>query len=153
MDEATILDRYSDPNIWMPAQLARKLRQSLVALSENLERVVVRPAHHIKDPLDVVQRHVLVEEITHRVHEDHPWTRPSHRLLQTLRPEAQVEPLLVRVAWNPAPSLGKRLGIAVGTAWRHRVTARDRVPCRLGPLNRAVIRHIALVRWPPTVSF
>ncbi len=39
-----------------------------------------------------------MEEVAHRVDENHPWSLPLQGLIEPLRPEAQVEALLVRMA-------------------------------------------------------
>ena len=49
----------------------------------------------------------LMEEVAHRVDEDHPRSRPLQRLLQTLRPELQRKPLLVGVPWR-SPASARR---------------------------------------------
>jgi hypothetical protein len=46
---------------------------------------------------------------------------------------------LVRMPWDAAPALGERLGVTVRAARRDLVTARDRVPGRLSPLDRAAV--------------
>ena len=65
---------------------------------------------------DVLVGNVLVEEVAHRVDEDHPRPPPAERLLEPLGPEPEVEALLVGVARHAAEPLGERLGVAVGAA-------------------------------------
>jgi hypothetical protein len=83
--------------------------------------------------------YLLMEEVAHRVHEDHSWARPLQRLLQPLWPQLECKALLVGVPWDAAPALGERLGVTVRAARRDLVAARHRVPGRLSPLNRAVV--------------
>ena len=97
--------------------------------------------HHLEDARDVVERDALVEEVAHRVDEDHPRLAPRERQLQPLGPEAQVEALLVGVTGHAAEPLRERLGVAVRAAGRHLVAARDRVPRRVRPLDRARRSH------------
>jgi hypothetical protein len=85
---------------------------------------------------------VLVEEVAHRVHEDHPRPAPAQRLLQPRRPEPQVEALFIRVAGDTAEALREGLGVAVRAARRDLRAARDRVPGRLGPFDCAAISHL-----------
>jgi hypothetical protein len=80
-----------------------------------------------------------MEEVAHRVHEDHPRARPLQRLLQPLRPQLQLKPLLVRMPWDAAPALGERLCIAMSAARRDLVATRHWVPGRLCPLDCAVV--------------
>jgi len=81
----------------------------------------------------------LVEEVAHRVDEDHPRARPLQRLLQSLWPELQRKTLLVRMPRDATPALGERLCITVRAARRDLVAARHWIPGRLSPLNCAVI--------------
>src|SRR4051812_10317664 len=57
------------------------------------------------------------------------------------------------MAGNAAPALGEGLRVAVGASWRDLRAAGDRIPGRLGPLDRAVVGHvrrlIGLLRMVP----
>src|SRR5205823_2935574 len=83
----------------------------------------------------------LVEKVAHRVHEDHSRAAPLQRLAQALRPQAEVEPLLVMMAANAAPPLGEGLRVTVGAPRAHLIATGDRVPRRLCPLDRRRLRH------------
>ena len=93
------------------------------------------------DPLDVVVGNVLVEQVAHRVDEDHLRRAPPQRLRELLRDEPQIEALLVRMAWHAAEPLGERLGVAVLAAGADLRAAADRVPRRVGPLDFRVLSH------------
>ena len=56
---------------------------------------------------------VAVEQVAHRVDEDHLRPRPAERLGELAGDEAEVEPLLVGVARHPPEPLGEGLGVAV----------------------------------------
>ena len=116
-----------------------------MALGQHLERVLSARAITSNTSRDELVRDVLVEQVAHRVHEDHPRPAPAQRLLEPLGPQPQVEALLVGVARHAAPALGERLGVAVRAAGRDLRAARHRVPGRLGPLDRAPVSHIATV--------
>ena len=62
--------------------------------------------------------------------------RHVQRQLEALRPEAQVEALLVGMAGHAAEALGERERVAVVAAGRDLGAAGDRVPRRVGPLDR-----------------
>src|SRR5947207_10992271 len=96
--------------------MRRKLRQPLMAFGQDLECVMTSLSHHPEDALDVLERDVLVEEIAHRVDEDHPRALPLQWVAESARPQAKVEALLVRVPLDPAPALSERLGVAVRAA-------------------------------------
>ena len=87
--------------------------QPLGPLGQDLIGVPVRRPHHLDDGFDVIVRHVLMEEVAHRVDEDHLRCRPAERLGELLGHEAQVESLLVRVVRDAPESLGERLGVAM----------------------------------------
>src|ERR1700684_1604514 len=148
VNEAAVLDRDPDPDVRVPVQHWRKLGQPLVALGQDLERMPVGLSHDLEDPLDIGVRNALVEEVAHRVDEDHPRTRPLQWLLQPLRPELELKALLVGVSRDAPPALGECLGVAVRAPGRDLVAARYRVPGRLSPLDRALVSHHR-ARSPP----
>ena len=139
--EATVLDRYSHPDIRMPGQRAREVREAFMPLCEDLKRMPLGAAHHVEDVLHKLVGDVLVEQVAHRVHEDHPRPLPTQRLVEPFRPEPKVESLLVGVTRDTAPSLGECFGVAVGAARRDLVAACDRVPGGLGPFDRTSVSH------------
>jgi hypothetical protein len=145
---ATILDAHADPDVRMPRQRRCELSQALVTLGQDLKRVPMGLSHDLEDLLEVGVRNTLVEEVAHRVDEDHSRPRPLQWLLQPLRPELQREALLVGVSRDPAPALGERLRVAVRAARRNLVATRHRVPGRLSPLDRALVSHHR-ARSPP----
>ena len=65
----------------------RERDRALGPLSEHLECVPLRRRHDVEDALDELERHDLVEEVAHRVDEDHPRASPPQRLLETARRE------------------------------------------------------------------
>ena len=56
--------------------VAHKLRQPLMSLREDLEDMAIRGSHDLEDLLDVIERHELVKEVAHAVHEDPAWFPP-----------------------------------------------------------------------------
>src|SRR3954447_19646869 len=68
--EPPVLDGDSDPDVRKPGKRRGEFGQPLVPLRKDLERVPSRLPHYVEDGLDVLQRNVLVEEVTHRVDED-----------------------------------------------------------------------------------
>ena len=78
---------------------------------------------------------VLVEEVAHRVHENHPRLLPKHRLPQPRRPKRQIEALLIGVPRNAAPTFCEALGIAIVASRTNFGAARHRVPRRVRPFD------------------
>lgn len=83
------------------------------ALGQDLERMLGRLGHHAKDSLDIVERHVLVKEIAHRVDEHAAGLCPPERLFQLMRHQTQIEALLEGMARHATEALSKGLGVAV----------------------------------------
>src|SRR5580658_433071 len=72
------------------------------ALRQYLINVPVGPLHGVEHGLDVRLRDILVKQIAHRVHENHPGPLPLERLLQPFRPQSEVEAGLERMAGHAA---------------------------------------------------
>ena len=115
--------------------------QSGRSLGQNLVGVPVRSLHDVADGLDVVVGHVLVEEVAHRVDEDHFRRLPPQRLRQLFRHEPEVKSLLVRMPGHAPEPLGERLGVAVVAAGRDLGAAADGIPRRVGPFDLGVLAH------------
>jgi hypothetical protein len=85
-------------------------------LREDLEDVMVSSDHHVEDSSDELRRNILVEEVAHRIDEDHSRPFPTRRNLEPFRPKPQIETLLVRMAGNVSPPFGEGLRVAVRAA-------------------------------------
>lgn len=69
---AVVLDAHTHPDVGRPVQVLRERGEPLGALGEYLVGVPGRVGHDLEHPPDEVQRHLRVEQIAHRVHEDQP---------------------------------------------------------------------------------
>src|SRR5690606_39891241 len=107
------------------------------AFRQNLKHMPVGFLHHVKNAINERAIDILVEEIAHRIHEDHAWLLPDKRLLEPRRPEPQTETLLVWMAGNTAPSLGEALGITIVTPAADLGAAGHWPPRRARPLDRS----------------
>jgi len=107
--------------------------------------VPVSLPHGAEDGLHEGKWDVLVEQIAHRVDEDQPRTFPCKRYVQALRPELQVETLLVRMIRYTAKPLRERLGIAVGASRTDLVATSDGVPGGVCPLDLAAVGHAEMI--------
>src|SRR5580704_10656728 len=97
--------------------------------------------HRLKDLVNEGTRHLFVEQVAHRVHEDHPRTRPLQWLVQSLGPEGEIEPSRKRMTWDPPKSLGEACSIAVVAAARDLRASGNRIPRCIRPLDRRPISH------------
>ncbi len=97
--------------------------------------------HDPADLLDVVVGHSLVEQVAHRVDENHLGLRPPQRLGKLLGDELEVEPLLVRMPRHAPEPLGERLGVTMRTPGTDLRAAPDRVPGGVGPFDLGVQAH------------
>ena len=112
--------------------------------AESWSRVAEEPGRSPQLPEDELrQRHVVVEQIAHRVHEDRLRRAPPKRELQYLRLQGEVEPVLVVRLPRRLQPLRPPLGAAVLAARADLRAARHRIPRRLGPLDRGPLRHQA----------
>src|SRR5690606_8252522 len=150
----SVFDAYSEPHVRelsQPTQLAREqVVHPLRSLGQHLEHVPACLAHHLADARNVGDRHALVKEIAHRVHENLPRRAPPQWLIELLWYQAQVEPLLERVAGNAAKPLGECLGITVLAAGADLRTPADRVPGGVRPLDPGAVAHEAnIIRRSP----
>lgn len=72
--------------------------------------------HRSEDAADEAEGDLLMEEVTHRVHEDKSWAAPFERSLDQMRMERNVESVsVVRIPHGLEP-VCHPLGIAVETS-------------------------------------
>ena len=136
------LHRHTHPNIRGPAQIGGELGQPLRPLGEDLERVPRGPLHRAEYPLNERERDFLVEEVAHAVDEDPPGLLPCERKLKPVRPQAEVEALLVGMPRDAAPALREGLGVAVLAPRADLVAAGHGVPRRVRPLDGRLLAHL-----------
>ena len=95
----------------------------------------VRFDHHSANRLNVIIRHTILKKIAHRVHKHELWGAPKERLCQFRGDQAKVESLLIRMPFDSAKPLRKRLGIAMLAAGTDLRAAANRIPGRVGPFD------------------
>jgi hypothetical protein len=100
--------------------------------------------HDMNDVVDVVIRHVFLEEVAHAVYEDLPWGRPLERLVQFLGDEAQVEPLLIGMAWYATKAFSEGLGVAMLATRTDFRAAAKRIPGSIGPFDFGMLAQFRL---------
>ncbi len=141
MHPALILDGRAHPDVLGPCEFPRERRRTLGALGEHLEAMPPRPIHRLEHGRDVLVGYLFVEQVAHRVHKDEPPALPLQRQFESLRPELQVEAVLIGVARHPPEAFRERLRVAMGTTRADLRATRDRIPGRLRPLDRRTVAH------------
>ena len=104
--------------------------------------VPIRRFHRFEDPVHKSPVYALMEQVAHRIDEDHTWFLPPRWLRETRRPQAQVEPLLVGVALDSTPPLGEPLRVAVVAPRSDLRAAGHGVPSRVRPLDGRCLCHL-----------
>lgn len=115
------------------------LPHPLGAFREDLKGMPISSPHGSKDLFDELDRDTLLEQIAHGVDKDPAWAFPGKGFANLLRHQSQIKSLLVGVIWDPAPSFGKNLGIAVLAASAYFGAPSYRVPSGVGPFDGTVV--------------
>src|SRR5439155_19406880 len=113
--------------------LRSEFAEPLRPFGKHLECVPIRPNHRVEDTPDESKRHVRMEEIRHRIHEDKPRSLPLKRLIEPLGASLEVEPPFIGVAAYAPEALSERLGVPVRAARADFRASRKRIPCGIGP--------------------
>ena len=79
VDVIGILDADAHPHVARPIEVRAQLLQTLGSLGEDLVRVLGRVPHGAGYAADELQRHLVMEEIGHRIDEDSPPCLPGPR--------------------------------------------------------------------------
>ena len=142
---SAVLDTHAPPDV---RQIRHELQaspqhvtQSPRPFREDLVGMPVGGGHDPRDAQDVVLRDVFVEEVAHRIDEDHPRPRPTHGLAKLLGNKAEVEAAFVWMPRDPAKPLGEGLGVAVCTPRADLRAAAHGIPSRVGPLDFRTTAH------------
>lgn len=125
---------------------AKIVAHQRTALGQYLKDVPVGLLHCIEDLIDEYERHLLVKQVAHRVDENHPRAEPLERLLQPLGPQRQIEPSGERMPWHAAEAFREARSIAVVATARDLRAPGYRIPRRVRPLYRALVRHAHFTR-------
>src|SRR5881409_2530433 len=92
---------------------AQQFPKTFGAFREHLIGIPSREMHGGNYPRNVRQRNALVEQIAHRVDEDHPRFAPTKRLSELLGNKPQIKTVLEWMLLHPTKPLSKPLGVAV----------------------------------------
>jgi hypothetical protein len=77
-----VLDTDSHPDVRRPVDLLRDGPQSARSLGQNLIGVLRANSHDIEHTANELQWDVIVEQVTHRIHEDPPRGSPMERCIK-----------------------------------------------------------------------
>ena len=134
----SILDRRAQPDVARCSVIAISrvdiVAHARAALRQNLERVMVGLFHRIENLIDEIRRYAFVEQVAHRIDENHPMLFPVQRLLQPFRAQRKIETGFERMPRHATKPLCEALGVAIIAARADFRAARDRVPRRVRPL-------------------
>ena len=140
-----ILDGHAAPDMRgrraLPVSAPQVCPHERAAFREHLELMPVGGLHGVEDAVDEISRYPLVEQVAHRIDEDPPRPFPRKRLLQPLRAQCEIEPVLEGMAGRVAKPLGEAFGITVIATARDLRAARHRIPSRVRPLDRGSVAH------------
>ena len=140
-----VLDTHAKPDmnqISHPVQLGpEKTPHANVALCEDLIGVPVGAPHYVTNRGDVRGRHVLVEQVAHRVDEYSARPTPTKRFVEFLGDETQVEALLEGMARHTPETFRECLRVAELAARADLGAPTDRVPGSVGPLDAGAVAH------------
>src|ERR1035437_89301 len=127
--------------------------QKRATLGEHLVDMPIRPLHGVEHPGDVAFWNFLVKEVAHGIYENHPRLLPFKRLRESFGPQCQIEAVFKGMTRHPAKAFGKPRRVAVIAARTHLGAARDRIPGRICPLDRAFVGHNAPARAPISLPY
>jgi hypothetical protein len=135
VDVARRLDTHAHPDVDWPWKAYSHLGQAVGPLRENLESVPVCGDHGVKNLGNEPFRNVLVEQVTHGVHEDSPGLTPSERQPDKIGLERDLEAVSIPGLTHGSQSVRHPLGIAVLASRADLCAARNGIPCAFGPLD------------------
>ena len=97
IDDALILHAHPHPDVRRPGEPIGQLAQAVASLGQDLKGMLRRVEHRIERARDELERHILMEQIAHRVDEDHSGTLPLQRCRQKILMQRQVEAIAVAI--------------------------------------------------------
>ena len=145
MNVVGVLYGRAHPNVVRPRKVSRQFGGSLGTLRQNLKGMLRCALHDCKTLGDELCRNVLMEEVAHRVHKNHPRTLPVKRQFHHVRLQRNLEAVAIAFLSHGAKAFGHSLRVTMGTPRADLRTAGDRVPSRLGPLDGRGLCHSVLL--------
>src|SRR5215831_10725947 len=124
-----------------PIAAAKEIAHQRRAFGENLKRVPVRLLHGAEDVANEFLRHILMEEVAHRIHEDHARLAPAKWLFKPFGPECEIEAVFEWMARRAPEALRETLRIAEVAPSTDLRASRHGIPGRIGPLDGRLLSH------------
>ena len=115
--------------------------QPRAAFGQDLKHMPVCRFHRVEHAVDEFHRNALVEQIAHRIHEDHARSFPREWLGEAFGTERDIEPTSEWMTGHAAEALGEPFGVTMIAAPRDLGAARHGVPGGVGPLDPGFIAH------------
>lgn len=137
MGDFFVLHAHAHPDVLAPGEISAQFCQAFGPFRENLENQVRIVVHHSENLLDELQADILVEQIAHRVHENHRGFVPrvgngERRLVLT-----ELETVLVFFDPHRLQTPRHDLRVAEFAPCGNLVAARGRIPREFGPFDGA----------------
>jgi hypothetical protein len=121
--------------------LVDEFAQKRTALREHLIDVPVGVFHRVENPRHITRGDILVEQVTHRIYEDHPRLLPFKRLRKAFGPQNEIKAVFERMPRHPPEALRKSLSITIVAAGAYFRAPGYWIPGRVCPLDCALVRH------------
>src|SRR5436190_14486590 len=102
----------------------------------------VRLLHHVENTVHVLEWHLLVKKVAHRIDKYHSWFAPMERLLKSLWAKLQIEPVLEGMPRHPPEPFRESFCITVIAARADFRAASYRIPSRISPFNCCGACHV-----------
>ena len=145
----SILDTHTPPYVGTLRRKTQfclqKVGHAIGPLREHLIGMPVCLIHDLCNPADVIIRNVFVEQIAHRIDEDHPGGPPAERLQELFRNEPKVESLLVRVARHSTKALCESFSVAMRAAGADLRASPHRIPGCVSPFDLGICGHLKMI--------
>src|SRR5271157_837760 len=140
-----VLDAYPPPDVRQFRRFPElRLKQCLHprrSLGQNLIRVPVGFHHDIDNGGDVLVAHALMEQVAHRIHEDHSLARPAKWFSELVGNQSQIKSPLIGMPRHTPESFGERLGVAMSASRTDLGTPTNGVPSCVSPFDLRAVAH------------
>src|SRR5262249_4051603 len=103
--------------------------------------VLVCGLHCAEYAINKFARDGFLEEIAHRVDEDHAGSTPREGLAQSVRPKYKIKPVFKRVGRYTAKTFSESCSIAVVASSGNLGAAGHGMPSGVSPFDSAIVRH------------
>ena len=129
----TALNGDSQPHVLRDEPGAEILGHTFSPFGKYLVAVLGSAADGVHDAVDKLERHFLMEDVTHGADEDVMRLTPLQRFFEVVLVEGQSEAVAVLIKPHGLEATSHHLSIAVSTTCRFLGTTRDGIPSLVSP--------------------